>query len=208
MKSINSPNEKAAWENDLLKDLTFIKAKKRYPLSKKTFKPAAIAALIITVIGRTAMVLFFASTTSSHVLWVEWLIAATLVFFVLMLFYQYYQMLVFHTIKTKFSLTTNADLLKKFFTVNHLAFTRHNDAPEVFMIVSRNLDANPNKDYREVMVFIADDYQILVNSHFTGTKFSIAPPSRNFKKMSKQLSAWLDSHISNSDSNVVTVTGF
>lgn len=208
MKSINSPNEKAAWENDLLKDLVFIKAKKRYPLSKKTFKPAAIAALIITVVGRTALVLLFASTASKQAMWVEWMFAATLILLIMVILFQYYQMLVFQTIRTKFTLTTNADLLKKFFTTNHLAFTRHNDAQEVFMIVSRNLDANPNKDYREVMVFIADDKKILVNSHFTGTKFSIAPPSRNFKKMSKQLSAWLDSHISNSDSTVVTVTGF
>jgi hypothetical protein len=76
------------------------------------------------------------------------------------------------------------------------------------MIISRNLDADPNREFREVMVFIADDQQILINSHFTGSKFSITPPSRNYRKMSKMLQQWLDKHINKSNITDVSVQQF
>lgn len=206
MKRLNESNEKADWENDLVNDLSFIKQKKRYPFNKRTFKPAVIAALLFAVIGRG--ILFLIITNQSTKPWAEWILGAVLLFLVFLIFYQYFQTLRFHTIDTRYNLNKNQDLLVKFFKESHLAYTQHNDAPEVYMIISRNLDSNPKKDYREVMVLIADDKRILVNSHFTGTKFSVTPPSRNFKKMANELSKWLDRHIDKANIQDITVKGF
>lgn len=208
MKLLDNQGSKADWENDLVNDLSFIKEKKRYPLGKKTLKPAGLAAVFIALTGRVAMLLLVTKNSSKMSMWAEWLIGGLLAWLILLVFYQYYKMLKFDTIKTKYALTRNADLLKQFFAANNLAYTRHDNAPEVFMIISRNLNANPDKDYREVMVFIADDKQILVNSHFTGSKFSIAPPSRNFKKMSKELSGWIDRQIEHADSKDISIKTF
>lgn len=206
MKSLNNPNEKADFEDNLLSDISFIKQKKRYPFNKKTLTPASVSALVWVVFLRSAFFIFMGSKSNNP--YITWVMYVTVILLAIIVFYQYYRALKFDTIRTQNHLNKNAELLKKFFTSNNLAFTRHDDAPEVFMIISRNLHNNPNKEYREVMVFIADDKQILVNSHFTGSRFSITPPSRNFRKMSKELKRWLDNHIDKADSKTVAVKGF
>lgn len=188
MKSIGNANTKADWEDKLVKDLSFIKEKKRYPLSKKTLQPLGLSILIIVVLAQVMYTLVFSGKMPVYI---EWVLIINTILLTGSIAYRYYKILVFETIQTTEHVTENIQLLQQFFKTQNLAFTRHKDAPEVLMIISRNLDTNPNKEYREVMVFIADDKQILVNSHFTGSKFSFAPPSGNYKKMAKQLRNWL-----------------
>lgn len=206
MNQINTPNEKADWESSLLNDISFIKQKKRYPLNKKTLTPASISALVWVVFLRGAFFIFTGSSSNNP--YIKWMMYGTVILLALIVFYQYYRALKFDIIQTPGHLNRNIDLLKKFFTTNNLAFTQHDDAADVFMIISRNLHANPDKEFREVMVFIADDKRILVNSHFTGSKFSITPPSRNYRKMSNELKKWLDNHIDKADGKTVAVKGF
>jgi len=208
MKNIdnNAPGSGYNWQNDLLKDLSFIKEKKRYPLSRKTLAPGALMGLLALAMLRIAWPLYFTSKINNQfVFWGSIILVAALIFAV---FYRYYRALKFNSIHTPFYLQENRSALKKFLTTNHLAFTQHADAPEVFLIISRNLDANPKKEYREVMVFIAADKEILVNSHFVGNKFKTNPPSRNSRRMAKDLESWLDKHIRNSDSTAITVSSF
>ncbi len=206
MKSINTPNEKADWESSLLNDISFIKQKKRYPLNKKTLTPASISALVWVVFLRGAFFIFLGNQSKNTQ--VSWMLYGLVALLIVIVFYQYYRILKFNIIPNQYHLKKNVELLKKFFTTNNLAYTQHDDAADVFMIISRNLHASPNKEFREVMVFIADDKRILVNSHFTGSKFSITPPSRNYRKMSNELKKWLDSHIGKVDDKAVTVKGF
>lgn len=206
MKRLKESNTKANWENDIVKDLSFIKEKRRYPINKKTFRPAIIAAILITVLSRLGLA--FIITQSSPGSLTEIIVAGVLVILILSLFYKYYQTLIFQTITTRYGLQKNQELLTKFFKASHLAYTQHDDAPEVYMIISRNLNSNPEKDFREIMVFVVDDKRILVNSHFTDNKFSITPPSRNFKKMADELSKWLDRHIDKANIQDIAVKGF
>jgi len=206
MRSIHTPNEKADWESSLLNDISFIKQKKRYPLNKKTFTPATVSVLVWVIFLRGAYFIFMGSRSNNP--YITWMMYGTFILLALIVFYQYYRVLKFDIIPTTNYLNKNTELLKKFFTGNNLAFTQHDEASDVFMIISRNLNSNPNKEFREVMVFIADDKRILVNSHFTGSKFSITPPSRNYRKMSNELKKWLDTHIDKADDKAVTVKGF
>jgi hypothetical protein len=95
------------------------------------------------------------------------------------------------------------DLLKKFLQSQHLAFSQHPEAPEVFMILSKNLSLRG--DYREVVIFITDDNQVLLNSHFTGSRFSITPPSKNYKLMARMLKEWLETNKPANTSQSLTV---
>ena len=209
MKHLDSPHQKANWQNELLKDLNFIKQHKRYPMGKRTISPALLSGLLLLVIIRIGWPLIFLSGSSAppeqkSVL--QWSLTAIIVVFMAITIYQAIRVLKFDELKTPFFLQQNVVLLHKFFTQNRLAYTQHPEAPEVFMIISRNLDANTKNDYREVMVFIADDNQILVNSHFTGKKFNITPPSRNYKRMARELQQWLnDEQIKNNDNSLLPV---
>lgn len=209
MKHLDSPHQKANWQNELLKDLNFIKQHKRYPMGKRTISPALLSGLLLLVIIRIGWPLIFFSGSPAppeqkSVL--QWSLTAIIVVFMAITIYQAIRVLKFDELKTPFFLQQNVVLLHKFFTQNRLAYTQHPEAPEVFMIISRNLDANTKNDYREVMVFIADDNQILVNSHFTGKKFNITPPSRNYKRMARELQQWLnDEQIKNNDNSHLPV---
>ena len=206
MKSINTSGSKPDWENSLLNDITFIKQKKRYPLNKKTLTPASISAVVWVLLLRGGFLL--AMGVKNHNQYVSWVMYSAVLLLIVLVFYQYYRILKFDSFPTKYSPDKNMEMLKRFFTTNNLAFTRHDEAPEVFMIISRNLHNNPNKEHREVMVFIADDEKILVNSHFTGSRFSVTPPSRNYRKMSNELKRWLDTHMDKVDNKEVSVKGF
>lgn len=209
MKHLNNPSGSHDWQNELLRDLAYIKAHKRYKLGKKTIAPASIIAVLLLTIARLAWPFIFLSfsampTQQSYLL--QWLFTLSIAFLLLTVVYSFFKVLKFETLTTPQFMQENIVLLHKFFTQNHLAYTQHPEAPEVFMIISRNLDANAKKDYREVMVFIADDKQILVNSHFTGKKFNITPPSRNYKRMARELQRWLnDEQIRNNDNSPLPV---
>lgn len=211
MKHLNAPTGSGDWQNELIRDLAYIKAHKRYKLGKKTIAPASIIALLLLTMARLAwpfIFLSFSTVPAQQSSLLQWIFSLTIAFLLLTVVYSFFKVLKFETLKTPQFMQENIILLHKFFSQNRLAYTQHPEAPEVFMIISRNLDANPKKDYREVMVFIADDKQILVNSHFTGKKFNITPPSRNFKRMAKQLQRWLDEQIKNNDISTVPVKTF
>lgn len=211
MKHLNSPQEKAAWENRLLNDLAFIKQHRRYPMSKRTIAPAALIGFSLLAVLRILWPFIFITTSDNLVKQqpvLQWIFTLSIALLLLTVVYSFFKVLKFETLKTPHYLQENIVLLKKFFTSNHLAYTQHPEAAEVFMIISRNLDMNSKNDYREVMVFIADDKQILVNSHFTGRKFNITPPSRNYKRMAKELQRWLNDHINSSNNSIVPVKAF
>lgn len=210
MKFLNTSHENTNWQTGLLRDLTFIKKHRRYPLGKRTIAPAALTGFLLLTILRLVWPVLFISSSSSlaengFVKWGLLVVIASLMFTVV---FQSVKVIRFDKISVPHHMQENIGLLKLFFKANHLAYSQHPEAPEVFMILSRNLDANPNRDYREVMVFIADDKQILVNSHFTGKKFNITPPSRNYKRMSKELQRWLNNHINNTNNTTVPVKVF
>lgn len=86
------------------------------------------------------------------------------------------------------ALTTTAEnirLLLLFLQSNHFAFHQHPIAPEVFQIISRNISASGED--REVMVFIADEGRILLNSHFTQSGSKLTMGTSHVREMAKDL---------------------
>ncbi|MCB0699325.1 MAG: hypothetical protein KDC11_05720 [Chitinophagaceae bacterium] len=205
MKAIESSGGNTDWSKDILKDLEFIKAKKRYPIDKKRFTPTTVIAIVFVIAARMALPFFFSVTTHSSFIEAAVSIFIAVMFVVLVL--QLFRTIKFDVIPTPYFLQENRTVINKFLSENHLAFSQHKEAPEVFIIISKNLNlsANPNKEYREIMVFIADDKQILVNSHFSGNKFRISPPSQNYKRMANELRKWLNEHINTINDSTLPV---
>ncbi len=200
MKTINTPTNHD-WGKDIVKDLAFIKKHKRYPFNKKTITPATITSLCALLIARISLPIFFSTTSNSSYL--HWMSTLIIIAMILAIVLQYKRVMSFDEIGSPYSEKEHIMLVKKFLSFKQLAFTQHTEAHEVFIIISKNLNTNPKKEYREVMVFIADDKRILVNSHFVGNRFSIAPPSGNYKKMAAELHKWLNTNINSSQSLTV-----
>lgn len=189
------------WESRILKDLAFIKQHRRFPISRRTIAPLTVFATIVLLSLRLLWpVLIFRSKTAS----LPYFIAAAIIVPLIIAIYQYINILRFAQITTPFRLAENRDLVIAFLKQQQLAYAVHPDAPEVIQIMSRNLSTTKGES-REIMVFIADDKRILVNSHFITSGFTIMPPSRNYKKMANQLHQWLKNHRSGTDTAITNI---
>lgn len=189
------------WESRILKDLAFIKQHRRFPISRRTIAPLTVFATVVLLSLRLLWpILIFRSKTAS----LPYFIAAAIVIPLLIAVYQYINILRFAQITTPFHLAENRDLVIAFLKQQQLAYAVHPDAPEVIQIMSRNLSTTKGES-REIMVFIADDKRILVNSHFITSGFTIMPPSRNYKKMANQLHQWLKSPRPGTDTAITNI---
>lgn len=187
MKSISGGSSDPKWEHSLYNDLSFIKQHLRYRISKKTVPATAILAMILFFASRTIWMAFLASKMQDVVM---------SLFVVLMMcivlatgIRRYWRTLWFRKIETPYYAADNIKLIDDFLRSQQLNIYRHPRAPEVFQIVSMPIGKDETK--REVMIFIADDKCILVNSHFTNQKWTIPAQSNNAARMAKQLEAWV-----------------
>lgn len=189
------------WESRILKDLAFIKQHRRFPISRRTIAPLTVFATVVLLSLRLLWpILIFRSKTAS----LPYFIAAAIIVPLAIAIYQYINILRFAQITTPFRLAENRDLVIAFLKQQQLAYVVHPDAPEVIQIMSRNLSTTKGES-REIMVFIAEDKRILVNSHFITSGFTIMPPSRNYKKMANQLHQWLKSHRPGTDTGITNI---
>lgn len=196
-KQIENP-ESAHWHSPLLHDISFIKKHLRYPVNKKTIWP------IIWIIFSSLSIFFVAAiifiTNSRRYQKLELSIHSLMPFFVvgLVLFvvgitiYRRLQSFRFISLKSNFIVSDNIKLIGQFLLKQNIAFYHNPDAAEVFQISSTIL--NKESGQREIMVVIADDNRILINSHFTvqtGDRGLQQYSTGAHKKMAKDLMKWL-----------------
>lgn len=198
MKQLNSGGGNADWGSKIIKDLAFIKKKKRYPLTARAVAPLSSLLLLSILYGSFIGRVNLSKSGTPQLIGILMiaLISITAI-------YNIRQTFSFSRIATPYHLQANMDMLKKFLQSQHLAFSQHPEAPEVFMILSKNLSLRG--DYREIVIFITDDNQVLLNSHFTGSRFSITPPSKNYKLMARMLKEWLETNKPTNTSQSLTV---
>lgn len=202
MKTLPNAGGNADWDNELVSQLSFIKKHLRYPLNKTTLAPTLLFLLLTGLIMRVG----FASYSLRHshgTGLLSYLLALLILLPVGFSIYRYIQTIRFVSVPTPFGAAQNMQLIQQFLKAMHLAVFQHPDAPEVFQIISKNIRASGLKDeQREVMVFIADDNRILLNSHFTGSGFTLIPSAGNYRKMAEGLKKWLDNNIKNTNTGI------
>lgn len=187
MKSIPEHQGAADWSLQLLEDLSFIKRKLRYPLRRLTLLPLFPLLVMLGAWFPYLNIRMFRGEVSIVVL---------LVFLVssvpsILLLIRYVNMVRFFAVATPHSLAVNTRLLERFLESKRLVTFRHPEAPEVYQIISKNISRV--EDEREVLIFIVDDYRILINSHFTSSrkKFRVFLAQTHHRAMIKELKKWL-----------------
>lgn len=187
MKSITEHQGAADWSLQLLEDLSFIKRKLRYPIRRLTLLPLFPLLVMLGAwfpylniqmfrhrVGMVGLLVFLVSSIPA-----------------LLLLMRYINMVRFFTVATPHSLVINAQLLERFLESKRLITFRHPEAPEVYQIISKNI--SHVGDEREVLIFIVDDYRILINSHFTSSRnrFRVFLAYTHQRPMIKELKKWL-----------------
>jgi hypothetical protein len=196
-KKLENP-ESAHWQSPLLHDISFIKKHLRYPVNKMTIWPLlSILGIAFWCIAIFSLI-FILSTDKIKRSGITMdmmggLIAIALFLSVFIaLLYRRVQNFKFISIKSNFTELDNITLIRQFLTKQNIAFYHKSDAPEVFQISSRILDVQYGQ--REIMVFIADNNRILLNSHFTSTigdRGIKEITTSAHKKMAEDLKKWL-----------------
>ena len=189
MKAL-SENTSQHFDNHLFEDLQFIRIHKRYPFSRMTLIPLLSLSVLLPLSVRTFLVMLtIKSPNGFH--WVNFLILGLILIPFFAIFFRYYMLITFREIKTSHTLSQNIQLLQRFLKEQQLLFTHHPLAPEIFQIISRNITVGD--DEQEVLIFIADEKRILINSHFTSSrkKYRLAIQPTHQREMVKLLKDWL-----------------
>jgi hypothetical protein len=187
MKLLDS--DTTEWQEELATNLAFIKKHKRYPFTSMTIMP-----LITSIVLLGGLIWMFwaglygnKQATGSF----PFIIALVLSVPVLVAIGRYFSLIGFRIIHTSFYLAENMKLLQLFLEQQKLVTFRHPAMPEVFQIISKNISAMGED--REVLIFVADDKRVLVNSHYTSSRkwFRFLSPPTHEKEMIKSFMHWL-----------------
>ncbi len=190
MRTLTNSGSDAQWDNKLLKDLSFIKKKLRYPLTVKTIAPVLFVALTTALVSFVLWSSYAHNKDQEHKLNYNLLAFFSLSFIPLIIsVVRYIQSLKFAIINTPYFSSENMALIEEFLKAQQLAVYHHPEAPEVYQIISKAVDQY--KDQREVMIFIADDKRIIINSHFTNQGFIPFTAAPHRKEMSDSLKQWI-----------------
>ena len=188
MKQIENNNQQAQWENNLLHELEYIKKHLRYKPKRKTYVPVVFWGSVLLLVGIACIVLLV--TSPDHKRNYIFLLVGISTFIIHpLIIIRYLSSLTFTSISTDFFSQQNQYLIERFLKSENMMIYRHPEAPEVFQIQSRNLYSD--RDYREIIIFIADDMRILINSHFTNGGWTLANARRHHRQMGDKLKKWI-----------------
>jgi len=196
------------WDKNLVKDISFIKKHLRYRLNKRILSGSFAFAILLAFILRFNALIFVFHHGMKHGLVAMLLTILFIIVAFALTISGFIRQLKFVAVPTPFFSTENQKLVQQFLTSQHLAVYRHPDAPEVFQIISKNISGSSKMEQREVMIFIADDKRILINSHYTGKSFPLSFSSRQYKQMAKRLKEWINIYCASANKNIVPVNTF
>lgn len=102
---------------------------------------------------------------------------------------RFWRTLTFRPVAALPTTAENILLIRNFLQSHHFAFQQHPQAAEVFQIISRNISASGED--REVLVFLADEGRILLNSHFTQSGTKVTMGTTHVREMAKNLKQYI-----------------
>ena len=171
------------WQNSVLSDLDYIKKHLRYPWKSGMKAPLFVAAGFVVVSVVSFLLEMQWTTTRST--FVHYFLSLSSLVLALFSIARYLKSLKFTTIETGLNKVLNQQLICSFLQGKQLLIYEHPQCPDIIQILSRPV--NINSEQREVLVFIAEENRVLVNSHFTENHWIILLKSRHDKTMAKGL---------------------
>lgn len=189
MKQLENGTPANGFSEALIGQLGFIRKHRRYPFSRRTLLP------LLTVLATAPLLLGFAlfmfrnaPKNQSSGQWLPLLFLAMCVPAVAAAL-RFRKSLRFAEIRSKQDLGGNMLMLERFLRESRFAYSRHPEAPEVFSIVSTPIRAMNGE--REVVIFVADSGRILINSHFTMSRYRAFIGQVRYAELARNLEAWI-----------------
>lgn len=185
MKRIESQDDK--WQSNIVNDIDYIKKHLRYPWKRGMKAPLFVAAGFVVL----AVVLFLLSITigGANNAFMPYFWPLSLLLLAVISSFYYLKSLKFSRIETGLKKAGNQQLIRSFLQEKQLLVYEHPQCPDIMQILSRPV--NISSEQREVLVFIAAENKVLVNSHFTENSWAIMLKRRHDKTMVKSLEKYI-----------------
>lgn len=191
MRQLESGTAASGFSNELVGQLGFIRKHRRYPFSRRTLLPLLTVVATAPLLLGVALFMFRnAPKNQSSGQWLPLLFLALCVPAVAAAL-RFRKSLRFAEIRSRQDLGGNMLLLERFLRESRFAYSRHPEAPEVFSIVSTPIRAMNGE--REVVIFIADGNRILINSHFTMSRYRAFIGQVRYTELARNFEVWLKS---------------
>jgi hypothetical protein len=174
------------WDKQPTTNLQFIKSNLRYPLSFKNTASILFSLVSLVLTAVIVLLSYLYIDTNSKSFYFFWILA--IIPFIIT-FIRAKQALYFLPLQTNKSITENQELISKFLQQQQLMVYKHQTLPQLFQIISKPLSASSKQ--REVMLFIADESRILINSHYNNAGFLVITNSKLKKHMLSNFMEWL-----------------
>ena len=202
MKALPTGNSDAQWDDTLVKNMAYIRKNLCYPWNKTIIIP------IIFWTGLTLAIVLLMLFIYLHLDKGQKPSPIFFFCFIQLILYpviitKYLQTLKFSVIPTDLFLADNCKLIESFLKSEHFLIFRHPELPEVYQIASK--DISFGDEQREIMIFIADDKRILLNSHFTNSGFRITPERRHHKQVANMLKSWIIAKKANTNTAISSI---
>jgi len=190
MKKIESNG--ADWQDRIFKDLDYIKKNLRYPWKGSRRAPLIFWAAMILLIILLQIAYFFAYGTPLR----KSLAMSAWMTFILVMFslaiIRYLKSLKFNVIKSGLPKHLNLKLTANFLDQKHLLIFHHPDCEDIMQILSRPI--SNESEQREVLIFIADENRILINSHFTENGWRLPNSNLHDKQITAELNQFIEKY--------------
>ncbi|PSK93949.1 hypothetical protein [Taibaiella chishuiensis] len=172
-------------------DLDFIKKKLHYPLRRRLLVPLlAWIVPLLALYGFSLARIWGAGDPADHRRYYMGVLPLIFTIITLAGLSRYGATLRFATLYTGLDRRRSRELIAAFLRAQQVAVITHPMSGDIFQIVSTPVSSRSG-DMREVLVLIADEGRILLNSHFANNTLMMVPPARLRRHMEKALKNWI-----------------
>ncbi len=173
------------WD-DIANELSFIKQHKRYPIGKKMLVPIAAIVFIIVVVS-----IQWVLTTQAENRLLNMVILSFAFLTVVVRAMKLWNTLQFQELPSAKNTTDNSMLISRFLAEQQVLSDVHARDSNIFMVQSKEI-GNEEMAKKEIMILIADNNRILINSHYSNMWWYASSPRRRSDVLAKKLAEWLD----------------
>lgn len=183
-------NNGAHWEG-LTEELEYVKQHRRYPISRKTL-PVVGVLLLLLLIATQWLLHTFTSTADNT--YIQWFLLAMVLVLVVSSMARFWSMLRFVTLPTYKDAVGNSKLIAQFLKEQHINALAHPLAAHVYMVQSREIGSGKSTQ-KEIMIIVADNKRILINSHYANNRWYATRPRRKCGQIVKEMRIWLEANM-------------
>jgi|GEM_PF-7020944 hypothetical protein len=179
-KLLGRGTNKPTWPKHIVEDLPSIRQNLSYPFRWRTIFPLLLGLTVILFIVPVVLSLTLGDTPLAPLINVFiWISVGISILGWTAAIYQYRKSLVFTAVANPGTANQQLQTIQQFFATRGIMVLAHPETENIQYVVSKPVKEGSQE--REVVILIADNNRILINSHFSGKGLNLALNQRTYQ---------------------------